>query len=74
MELKSRKPLVTPSAGNTLAGQAGGDGTAESARSEVGTGGAEAAVNILNAEDDDGDEEAPVPDEFDYESEGEGDE
>jgi len=41
---------------------------------EVGSGGAEAAIHILNAEDEDGDEDAPLPHEFDYESGGEGDE
>ena len=43
-------------------------------RGEVGSGGAEAAIHILNAEDDDGDEDAPLPHEFEYESGGEGDE
>lgn len=43
-------------------------------RGEVGAGGAEAAIHILNTEDDDGEEDAPIPDEFEYESEGTGDE
>lgn len=73
MELKSRKPAPPSGAGN-IAGQnispAAGSSLLGVSRGEVGGGGAEAAINILNAEDDDGDEDAPVPDEFEYESEG----
>lgn len=51
----------------------GASSAATAVQGEVGSGGAEAAINILNAEDDDeGDEEAPVPHEFEYESESEG--
>jgi 26S proteasome regulatory subunit N2 len=54
LEIKSRKPAPKPAtAGQTLTPQ-------EPAAS--------AAVDILNTEDDDGTEDAPVPDPFEYET------
>ena len=75
MELKSRKPAPATGPGNVV-GTSINTGAAPlalaPARGEVGTGGAEAAIHILNAEDDDDEEDAPVPNEFEYESDEEG--
>lgn len=60
MEVKSRKSVTQP------AGAVAGAAAAGSAVEEIG--GAEAAVNILNAEDDDGADDAPLPDPFDYDT------
>lgn len=57
MEMRSNKSVTQPAAGPSTP-QRGGI---------VEMGGAEAAVQILNTEDDDG-EEAPVPDPFEYET------
>lgn len=59
MEVKSRKPSTQ--AANAAAS---GAAIAEAVADEVG--GAEAAVDVLNMEDDDGSEDAPVPDPFEY--------
>jgi hypothetical protein len=53
MEIKSRKPAAAAPQGGALA-------------SEDDVGGAEAAVDVLNMEDDDGAEDAPLPDPFEY--------
>ncbi|KAF8471780.1 armadillo-type protein [Kalaharituber pfeilii] len=72
MEFKSRKPVPAQGPGNVTGSgsAAAGPSNLAAAQAAVGSGGAEAAVNILNAEDDDGEEDAPVPREFEYESEG----
>jgi len=59
MEVKSRKSVTQPAGAAAGATAAGG---------AVGGGGAEAAVEILNAEDDDGAEDAPLPDPFEYDT------
>ena len=77
MELKSRKPAPSAGSGNTAGANTTPVGVSPmlaASQGEVGSGGAEAAIHILNAEDEDGDEDAPLPHEFDYESGGEGDE
>ena len=53
MEIKSRKPAAAAPQGGVLA-------------PEDDVGGAEAAVDVLNMEDDDGTEDAPLPDPFEY--------
>ncbi|KAI5808617.1 armadillo-type protein [Peziza echinospora] len=74
MELKSRKPAPPTGPGNTLSGAPAGVSSSSSARNnDVGSGGAEAAVDVLTAEDEDEDG-APLPSEFVYESEGEDEE
>jgi len=77
MELKSRKPAPSAGSGNVVGAgitPVGASLMLAVSRDEVGSGGAEAAIHVLNAEDDDGDEDAPLPHEFEYESGGEGDE
>jgi len=63
MELKARKATVptATSPGHTVG----------SVNDGPGTGGAAAAVNVLNAEDDEGDEDAPLPEDFEYITDGE---
>ncbi|KAI5851178.1 armadillo-type protein [Morchella snyderi] len=61
LELKVRKAPVTSGPGHSVGGSANQDNT----------GGAAAAVNILNAEDDEGDDDAPVPEEFEYHTDSE---
>ncbi|PUU77052.1 armadillo-type protein [Tuber borchii] len=63
MELKARKATAptTTGPGHTVG----------SANDGPGTGGAAAAVNVLNTEDDEGDEDAPPPDDFEYITDGE---
>ncbi|KAF8442751.1 armadillo-type protein [Terfezia claveryi] len=76
MELKSRKPAALAGPGNAVGvgnTPAGTSPMLTASQGEVGSGGAEAAIHILNAEDDDGDEDAPLPHEFEYESGDEGD-
>lgn len=68
MEVKSRKTVTQPASGS---GAAAGAATGEAAAAAAEVGGAQAAVDILNVEDDDGTEDAPLPDPFEYESEGE---
>ncbi|KAI5793103.1 armadillo-type protein [Geopyxis carbonaria] len=57
MEIKSRKSVTQPAGGATQATESVAD-----------IGGAEAAVDVLNAEDDDGTDDAPLPDPFEYET------
>lgn len=59
LEIKSRKPATT-----TAAAPAAGAAAAVAAAAEIG--GAEAAVGVLNLEDDDGTDDAPLPDPFEY--------
>ena len=59
MEVKSRKPTAQTAATVAATGAA-------AAAEQEDVGGAEAAVNVLNMEDDDGTEDAPVPDPFEY--------
>lgn len=73
LELKSRKPATTGPGGVVGVMIAPGGASTILTRDHAGSGGAEAAIQILNAEDDDGDEDAPVPHEFEYESQDEGD-
>lgn len=61
MDLKARVTRTPPGPGQTT-GSADG--------SAVGTGGAAAAVDVLNAEDDDGDDDAIPPQDFDYLTDG----
>ncbi|KAF8251062.1 26S proteasome regulatory complex, non-ATPase subcomplex, Rpn2/Psmd1 subunit [Wilcoxina mikolae CBS 423.85] len=62
MEVKSRKPASSAAAGAAA-------GTEAVSAAEVG--GAEAAVQVLNMEDDDGTEDAPLPDPFEYNTDSE---
>ncbi|PWW75040.1 26S proteasome regulatory complex, non-ATPase subcomplex, Rpn2/Psmd1 subunit [Tuber magnatum] len=63
MELKARKATVPTATGPSHTVGPVNDGP--------GTGGAAAAVNVLNAEDDEGDEDAPLPEDFEYITDGE---
>jgi 26S proteasome regulatory subunit N2 len=60
MEVKSRKSVTQPAGGSGAGGQPAAD-----------VGGAQAAVDILNVEDDDGTEDAPLPDPFEYNTDSE---
>jgi 26S proteasome regulatory subunit N2 len=62
MEVKSRKPASTAAAGAA---------TGAEAVAAADVSGAEAAVNVLNMEDDDGTEDAPTPDPFEYNTDSE---
>lgn len=57
LELKVRKAPATSGPGQSVGG---------SLANQDNIGGAAAAVNILNAEDDEGDDDAPVPEMFEY--------
>lgn len=57
LELKVRKVPATSGHGQSVGGLSA---------NQDNTGGAAAAVNILNAEDDEGDDDAPVPEGFEY--------
>lgn len=69
MEVKSRKPASTAAA--AAAAGAAGAGEAAAAVTVAEVSGAEAAVDILNMEDDDGTEDAPLPDPFEYNTDSE---
>ena len=70
MEVKSRKPASTAAAA-AAAGAAGAGEAAAAVVTVAEVSGAEAAVDILNMEDDDGTEDAPLPDPFEYNTDSE---
>lgn len=82
MELKARKNVKSAAAPMTLEGRVSDafhqantrDGREGAVGGAVGAGGAAEAAGVLTAIDEDGEgaEEAQCPDNFDYESEGEG--